>query len=606
METYFFKMIVCSSLFIGFYYLILEGQKMHRFKRFYLLSSILFSMLIPFISINYGIQKEVSSELVVIENNGQIATPLVVKESIFTLQNIIYGIYALVTSVLLLRFLISLNALRKEIISGYKIKKGKYTVVLQEEKSTAHSFWKYIFLNRKDYEEDRIDEKIIRHEETHLEQNHSVDVLFIEFLLTVFWFNPAFYFYKKAMLTNHEFLADESVLKSETDVKDYQKLLLTELISEKILFTNQFNLRNTKKRIDMMTKKPNYKSKLYSLLTLPLSALLFFVFVEKVPATVSTENQSPVVEERSEQTAENVVKSDDPYEEFQKILNKYSDLLKERKYLEFGKKLTTEDKKRLNELFPQLTAEQKEKSPIVVFDGKGKLEKIPTTDSDLDKYLDSKIYGVWIDGKRVQNSVLKNYKSSDFANVMASLINRNTVDYGKYKYHVSMMTNKYFAEYNSKENIQVGIKKDFIVNDTIKPKRDITQTVKDGFSPPAMEDRKSQLSQNVDKLPVYPGGINQFRTVVANTFDPSKMANLEGTYKIALYFTINEDGSTSNYRAEGDNEDFKQEALRAIKFANSNTKWEPAETAGKKIAYVFKLPLTMHFDKNPIPANYKK
>ena len=83
METYLFKMILCSSIFIGFYYLILERQKAHRVKRFYLLSSILFSMLVPFVSITYGTVKDVSSHLVVIDGEGEIVAPVVVKESLF-------------------------------------------------------------------------------------------------------------------------------------------------------------------------------------------------------------------------------------------------------------------------------------------------------------------------------------------------------------------------------------------------------------------------------------------------------------------------------------------------------------------------------------------
>ena len=94
-------------------------------------------------------------------------------------------------------------------------------------------------------------------------------------------------------VTNHEFLADEVVLSQNNDIISYQKLILYELISEKILFTHPFNLHNTKKRIVMMTNKLTKIAKLKSYLTLPISALLFFAFVEKVPAKIeNTVNKS--------------------------------------------------------------------------------------------------------------------------------------------------------------------------------------------------------------------------------------------------------------------------------------------------------------------------
>ncbi len=476
METFLFKMILSSSIFIGFYYLILERQKAHRFKRFYLLLSILFSMLIPFVSITYGTTTEVSHELLLVKGQGEMVPLLIVEESVFTFNNIIYAIYVPVTFFLLMRFLISLNALRKEIILGKKIKKGNFTVVLKEEKATAHSFWKYIFLNREDFEKGKIDEKIIRHEETHLKQKHSLDVLLIEFLLSVFWFNPAFYFYKKAMLTNHEFLADESVLKAETNVKDYQKLLLTELISEKILFTNQFNLSNTKKRIDMMTKKSNYKSKLYSWFSLPLTAILFFVFAEKVPA--KSEIRKPT-------------------------------------------------KKAFNPAKIKHNIKERAVVPIKVVD----TTKKPT-----------------MEDMRIKEMELQ----------------------------------------KAKENVDAAMKKLHKKNMELKK-------IREQIPPPTLEDNKAQLSQDVDQLPNFPGGINNFRSQVAYNFNTAVMTGNEGTVRSTLYFVINSDGSTSNYRSEGENEVFNNEALRAIKVSNESSKWEPAVKDGKPTSYMFKIPLTMSF-----------
>ena len=440
-------------------------------------------MLIPFMSITYRVEKEVSEKLIFIESQGEAMTPIVAEQSIFTFENIIYGVYILVTTILLLRFLISLNALRKEIASGKKIKKGNYTLVLQEEKATAHSFWNYIFLNRNDFENGKIDEKIIRHEELHLKQKHSFDVVLIEFLLTVFWFNPAFYFYKKAMLTNHEFLADEHVLKYDGNIRSYQQLLLTELISEKILFTNQFNLSNTKKRIKMMTTPNNKKSKFYSWLTLPLAAGLFFVFVEKVPAQ-KEENSSKNVKGGHEVPQAKI-------KNFEKELNKS---------VENGTILSAN----ADTLKPKQSADRSIPPPP------------PKEEMDSEK-----------------SSVAENPPPPPPPPL------------------------------------------------SLNPKE---------------EKSLREAQSEVDKLPMYPGGINSMRAKVGNNFDVSKMKGNEGLLKAAVYFVIDENGNTSNFTAEGENSIFNKEALLATKAANTTVKWEPALKDGKPVRYRFKLPITMSFE----------
>ena len=289
METYIYKMIALSAIFILLYFVFLEKEKNHHFKRFYLLLSMLFSVLIPLISITYG---EIRIEKHTIVNHQEIIIlpeTKWVEFSVYTIENILLGIYLLGLTILLLKFSWGIFKLIKEIKTSEKIKQNNFTFILKQNKITPYSFWNCIFLNKKDFLDGKIDAKIILHEKTHINQKHSIDVLFIELLLCVFWFNPAFYFYKKAMVTNHEFLADEVVLSQNNDIVSYQKLILDELISEKILFTHPFNLHNTKKRIVMMTNKLTKIAKMKSYLTLPISALLFFAFVEKVPAKIATE-----------------------------------------------------------------------------------------------------------------------------------------------------------------------------------------------------------------------------------------------------------------------------------------------------------------------------
>jgi beta-lactamase regulating signal transducer with metallopeptidase domain len=86
------------------------------------------------------------------------------------------------------------------------------------------------------------------HEFTHVKEKHSRDVIFIELLQTIFWFNPMLIFYKKAIQLNHEYLADEAVVRVYDNVPAYQLLLLDKTAYDcNAYLTSNFNYSVTKK-----------------------------------------------------------------------------------------------------------------------------------------------------------------------------------------------------------------------------------------------------------------------------------------------------------------------------------------------------------------------
>ena len=292
METYLFKIVVCSSIFIAFYHLLLRNEKVLKFNRFYLIISLLFSLIFPVLHYNSPSSEMVESSGLIVGNLVSVGNISGSNSSLFAISNFLIAIYILGTTFQLIKFSGGLWKMRQLIKSSDVENIKEYQLVLTEEKNSAHSFWNFIFLNKNDFKTGKIDDKILLHECAHLDQKHSLDILLIEFLLIFFWFNPAFYFYKKYMLINHEFLADNEVLKNSQSISDYQKLLLSELIAEKWQFANSFNLINTKKRIKMMTKKTTKLSKLKSSLSVPLAAALFFTFAQKISATENPSKES--------------------------------------------------------------------------------------------------------------------------------------------------------------------------------------------------------------------------------------------------------------------------------------------------------------------------
>ena len=90
-----------------------------------------------------------------------------------------------------------------------------------------HTFFNYIFLNKTKFENRALPKEVILHEETHAKQKHSLDILFIELLQIVFWFQPLIWLYKTRIKLNHEFLADQAVIDNGFEPANYQNTLLS-------------------------------------------------------------------------------------------------------------------------------------------------------------------------------------------------------------------------------------------------------------------------------------------------------------------------------------------------------------------------------------------
>lgn len=206
-------------------------------------------------------------------------------------------VYFVVAIVLTIHFILNLFSFYKRIkknevqfIDGEKI-------VMVDEPILPHSFWKSIFINKEAFEKGKIPSELIAHEKAHLRQKHTLDILFIEVLQIIFWFNPLIALYKKSIKLNHEFLADEAVNKQFGSIKNYQSLLL-DFASNKntISLASNINYLITKKRLLMMTKKESPIKVVLKVCTVgAVYALLLFVFSTKTMAQ-KTSNKTDVKE----------------------------------------------------------------------------------------------------------------------------------------------------------------------------------------------------------------------------------------------------------------------------------------------------------------------
>jgi len=297
---------VCLSFFYMAYRLIYKRETNFRQLRFYLLGSILLSLLFPFSSytINTGfyIYNSAPDNAIAAEaslaNNPSGLEQSYGKSAVTGKDPDMYSIvskidwpalairlYLMVTLVLLIRIAIQLIVLTYQYIKSVKIKFGDCLLLYNHRFMNTFSFFKWIFVHQGISTNEEI-EQIITHEKIHVSQYHSFDLIVIELLAAVMWFNPLIWMMKNSMQLVHEYLADEGTLGTGIDRFRYQALLINQTTEERLIcLSSSFNSvcrpgRHSliKKRMIMMTKnKINRKTKLKLLTLIPISASLFFV-----------------------------------------------------------------------------------------------------------------------------------------------------------------------------------------------------------------------------------------------------------------------------------------------------------------------------------------
>jgi hypothetical protein len=353
-------------------------------------------------------------------------------------------IYALVTLALSARF--AKNIYRMSRMAKHNIVADHHgtRLILIDNDVTPHSFLNYIFINKSDYRDGRIEPEIICHEQAHVGQRHTLDVLLVELLQVACWFNPFIPLYKRDIQLNHEFLADAWVTDHFRDKTAYQYLLLAKACKASSLkLTSQFNYLTTKKRLIMMTKTTSSKMAILTqLAVMPFFALAVLLFCQKVTAQSVT---NTVAEKDSSAMKQNTQKN--TVEQFKDILKKYG--------ARFGRKgirypvtmLSDEDKNEAIALYKKMNAEQQQQVHNLFFPMPPPLPKISPSEKQLNEWKDASEYGVWIDGKKIKNAEINAYKASDFDHYFISRLTKAALHHNEYHYQIGLMTKIYYARY---------------------------------------------------------------------------------------------------------------------------------------------------------------
>lgn len=280
--TLLFKINIALVLFCLGYYAVLRHLTFYTLNRTYLIVSMLFASIYPWIHINNFIQHHQQLTAPVQHIIIQWKAPAVnlvkplqqpdywqLAETIFWIGVAMFGIRLVLKLFSLLR--LHLNSKPGTICN--------YHVRLLDSNVGPFSFWRSIYINPEKLSGHTL-EKILEHEHIHVSQWHTLDILLAELSTVFYWFNPGIWLMKKAVRENIEFITDRKVLERGADCKQYQYSLLTvSLAGTTNILVNNFNISTIKKRIIMMNTKRSSRINITRyMFVAPVIAILLLAF----------------------------------------------------------------------------------------------------------------------------------------------------------------------------------------------------------------------------------------------------------------------------------------------------------------------------------------
>lgn len=306
--AYALKMAIALSLLYIPYIFLLKGETHFRTARYTLLAALVLSMIIPFIEVPalyievpYSIYPQIETAVATLDaptTEGATIENVPAATQGISLQALLY--YALVIPYIIVAIAIALFRMVQIAKIRSNIGKGtlwieendKYTIHCHAARTAPYSWMRHIVISQEDYEHYGTD--IILHEEGHIVNHHSWDMVLLTIVEAIQWFNPFVHMLANDLKDTHEYEADAYVLQRKEDTKAYQMLIVKKAVDHaSYTLANSFNHSNLKKRITMMLKKKsNPWRSATALYLLPATAIALSLFASPQEAT-GTESTQP-------------------------------------------------------------------------------------------------------------------------------------------------------------------------------------------------------------------------------------------------------------------------------------------------------------------------
>ncbi len=288
-------MVVCSGVLFLLYRLVLEQKTGYLFCRVYLLVSLVISAVIP--ALRFKVWPGETIEIPVTLLSMPQAAPAAAGEAVRQGHVVpwllaIYGTVSLFFIISIAFQFCRIGRYRRQARKSYE---GKPAIYEGAHIATPFTFFNSIFIPAGLAPEER--EQVVAHEMSHARHRHSVELLAMELLKAVMWYDPFLWLIRRALAEVHEYEADNAVLERGHDVFNYKNLLLRQLLGYSPDISNGLACAKTKKRFIMMDrKKPGRLSLLRAAAAVPVLGALIAVFscTNKDPLITFTDGPAQV------------------------------------------------------------------------------------------------------------------------------------------------------------------------------------------------------------------------------------------------------------------------------------------------------------------------
>ena len=313
---YLLQINIALSLLYLCYKVLFSQNTFFGLRRLILISIVLFSTTYPWYDIP-DIDPIIPAHLQITLPEVLYSMEETVPQNAFDIYPLIAYLYGGICSLFLLRMFLRIASIIKLRANGKLRIIGESHIIVCDENIQPCSFFRWIFLPHSILQNKNTLTRILRHENTHIRQLHTIDVLLGESMAALCWINPLSWLLLKEIRLNLEYMADEAAIPDEQEKKTYQYLLLDISQSNNELPSAiPFNYSFLKTRIRMINRKRSQTTSVFKyLLILPLFLAIVTANqcctdqqplqseIEKVfpkPSEVQTKDSSTTASETSE------------------------------------------------------------------------------------------------------------------------------------------------------------------------------------------------------------------------------------------------------------------------------------------------------------------
>ena len=534
------KVALLVAAFYMFYRLLLSHETFHRTNRLVLLATAIASFILPLCVITLHKTVVVSGHgLVSLEGLGMAEVADAAEPQMPLWQIVAIVVFFVGLAVTLGHTLIGILKVWRLVSHSERHQEPDGIVVCVTDRDVSpFSFCRYIVLSRSDYEAHEA--SVLAHERGHIRQRHSLDVLLVDTLTALQWFNPAMWMLRQDLRAIHEYEADAAVLSQGINMRQYQYLLIQKAVATcGYSVANGITHSTLKNRIHMMltNKKTNRASWLKLLAMLPIVGAALALNAETV--------NHYVYEDTQEQPQKKVVKKGRKASQVK--VNAKTIEVKTDKDVVTGENVTVE----LN------ADKQKSTGKKLVF---------------LDEVLEGPEPLIVIDGKVATVEQLKALDQEEIDNI--TVLKKAKEPLEVYAKHFNADTSNGILFINTKEYVKNGKKE--VVDVAVKKSEE--------------EAEPEGAFDVVEQMPEFPGGAAGMMKFIAENVKYPEEAYSKGIEgRVLVQFIIEKDGSVTNVKViKKVNDAIDAEAVRVVK---AMPKWKPGKQNGREVRVKYTIPV---------------